>query len=132
MTGETNLQLLLRNMRPVLSAEPYGYAVAVQGEALSLDNIFATVREDEGLTLVAATDILNRAGLTYTGPWARITLHVHSSLEAVGLTAAFATALGTAEISANVIAGNCHDHIFVQWEKRHDAMRTLRTLSSNS
>jgi uncharacterized protein len=132
MTGETNLQLLLRDMKPVLSAEPYGYAVAVQREALSLDNIFATVREDEGLTLVAATDILNQAGLTYTGPWALITLHVHFSLEAVGLTAAFATALGKAEISANVIAGNYHDHILVQWEKRHDAMQTLRALSSNS
>ena len=132
MAGETNPQLLLRSMKPVLSAEPYGYAVVVQGSVPSVDHIFAIVREDEGLTLVAPTKTLDQAALTYTGLWARITLQVHSSLEAVGLTATFTTALGKAEISANIIAGNYHDHIFVQWEKRHDAMHTLRALSSNS
>jgi len=33
-----------------------------------------------------------------------ISLHVHSSLDTVGLTAAFSTALGNAGTSANVVA----------------------------
>jgi hypothetical protein len=42
-----------------------------------------------------------------------ITLNVHSSLEAIGLTAAVAGRLALHGISANVVAAYYHDHIFV-------------------
>ena len=55
-----------------------------------------------------------------------ISLHVHSSLDAVGLTAAFSTALGNAGISANVVAAYYHDHIFVPTDKADKALNVLQ------
>ena len=118
---ESDLAVLLRTMEPVLYPEPYGFAVW-EGALPFLP--FATVAESEGLTVVAPL-----AQLGQGEAWARISLTVHSDLAAVGLTAAFATALGRAGISCNVIAGVHHDHLFVQWDRRADAMAALRELS---
>ncbi len=54
---------------------------------------------------------------------------MHSDLAAVGLTAAFATALAAEGLSCNVIAGVHHDHLFVPWDRRVDAMAALERLS---
>jgi hypothetical protein len=56
---------------------------------------------------------------------------VHSSLQAVGLTAAVSTRLAEVGISANIIAASCHDHILVPIEKVEIAMTSLLELSSN-
>ena len=72
---------------------------------------------------------LNMALLGAGEPWARISLTVQSDLAAVGLTAAFARALAAEGISCNVIAGVHHDHLLVPWDRRDDAMATLRRLS---
>lgn len=124
--GETDLKVLLATMEPVLSPEPYGFAV--WDGSLPLIELFATVREAEGMTVVAPLAELLATGLP-SDPWARISLTVHSDLTAVGLTAAFAGALGREGISCNVIAGVHHDHLFVQWDRRADAMAALRALS---
>ena len=78
------------------------------------EGAFALIREAEGATLV-------RPG----AGWARITLGIHSSLEAVGLTAALSAALAARGISANIIAAVHHDHVFVPWERRDEAMAAL-------
>lgn len=119
--AERDLTVLLATMEPVLHAEPCGFAV--REGALSFQP-FATVAEAEGLTVVAPLAVLGEGE-----PWARISLTVHSDLAAVGLTAAFATALGREGISCNVIAGMHHDHLFVPWDRREDAMAALRSLS---
>ena len=119
--GELDLAVLLRSMEPVLHAEPYGFAVR---EGALPFQPFATVAEAEGLTVVAPLALLGAGE-----PWARISLTVQSDLAAVGLTAAFATALGAEGISCNVIAGVHHDHLFVQWDRRGDAMAALEALS---
>ena len=124
--AERDLAVLLRTMDPELHAAPYGIAVA--DGALPFQP-FATVAESEGLTVVAPLVTLEAAGLV-SEPWARISLTVHSDLAAVGLTAAFAAALAAEGISCNVIAGVYHDHLFVQWERRADAMAALRALSN--
>lgn len=124
--GEQDLKRLLQTMEPVPHEEPYGYAVAPSVPSGLAP--FAAVAEAEGVTLVAELAALRRAGLA-SDPWARISLTVHSDLAAVGLTAAFATALAREGISANVVAGYFHDHIFVQWDRRHDALAALRALS---
>jgi uncharacterized protein len=132
MVGETSLTTLLRSMSPQLHDQPYGIVLANDAAPFALGNVFATITEDEGVTLVATAAALAQAGYDVPSPWARITLQIHSSLEAVGLTAAFATALGKVGISANVIAGFHHDHIFVQWDKRHTAVAALAALSRSA
>ena len=125
MPAITDLQLLLSHMAPVLHPTPYGYAVtdtAVLGS-------FATVAEDEGRTVIAPQDALALAGVDPGRPWARISLTIHSDLAAVGLTAAFARALADHGISANVVAGFHHDHIFVPWACRDKALTALQELS---
>ena len=123
--AETNLAVLLRTMEPVLFPMPYGYAVWAGPVPFAP---FATVAEAEGVTIVALLSDISAAGMTWD-PWARISLTVHSDLEAVGLTAAFAGALGRVGISCNVIAGFHHDHLFVQWDRRADAVAALKALS---
>jgi hypothetical protein len=124
--GESDLQVLLRGMEPVLAGVPYGIAVWT-GDALTL-RPFATVAEDEGLTVVADLVEMQAAGMV-SEPWARISLTIHSDLAAVGLTAALSAALAAEGISANVIAGFHHDHVFVPWDRRHDALTALREVS---
>ena len=124
--SEQDLVILLRTLEPVLHPEPYGYGIWAGG--VLLIKPFATVSEDEGLTIVAPLAELGAAE-TQSDPWARISLTVHSDLAAVGPTAAFATALGAEGISCNVIAGYHHDHLFVQWDRRGDALAALRRLA---
>lgn len=131
MQGESDLGQLLRLMRPELSPEPYG--IVSTPDALPADvAAFASIAEAEGTTLVAPQSGLRRAGMPVGPDWARISLTVHSDLAAVGLTAAIATALAAQSISANVIAGFYHDHVFVAWDRRHDAMAALAALSAGS
>ena len=58
-----------------------------------------------------------------------ITLTVHSSLDAIGLTAAFAEELTRHGISANVVAAFYHDHIFVGAGDAERAVAVLQALS---
>ncbi|MEL7199646.1 MAG: ACT domain-containing protein [Pseudomonadota bacterium] len=73
-----------------------------------------------------------RATSEPTPHFARITLQVHSDLEGVGLTAAVATGLAAEGVACNVIAGFHHDHIFVPWERRDDAMAILQKISDEA
>ncbi|EIO3939303.1 TPA: ACT domain-containing protein [Vibrio vulnificus] len=131
MTGITDLQHLLQSMSPQLVEADYVFCT-VDGplkDYLHLDPI-ATFREQEGLTLVLEAQQAEQAGLNTDSRFCLITLTVHSSLEAVGLTAAFASKLASYGISANVIAGYYHDHIFVPQGKAHEAMSALTELTA--
>src|SRR5690606_28495571 len=88
--GETDLRTLLATLDPALAPEDYVF-VSMAGPRVPRGvEAFATVREDEGVTLVLLRDQAQAASLPFEGAFARITLRVHSSLEAVGLTAAVA------------------------------------------
>ena len=54
---------------------------------------------------------------------------VPSALDAVGLTAAVATALTRVGIACNVIAGFHHDHLFVPVDSATRAMSALNALA---
>ena len=131
MTGERDLQVLIGSMQPLLHEDPYAYACLPIGKTPPA-GIFATVAEDEGLTLIARASVLRAAGIDPGPPFARISLTVHSALEAVGLTAALARALADRGISANVVAGFHHDHIFVGWDDRDAAVAALLALSGST
>lgn len=109
---------MLAGMAPVLDGQEWRFVV-VEGAAPA--QAFAVIREDEGLTA-----ILPEAG----GGFARITLMVHSALEGVGLTAAVSGALAAGGIACNVVAGFNHDHLFVPWERRDEALSILLQLSA--
>lgn len=131
VAGEMNLANLLKHMRPEL--QPGLYVFATVAPEMARDWIelkpLGTFREAEGLTLIVEQAEAVKAGLTCSGPMRQITLMIHSALEAVGLTAAFAAALTREGISANVIAGYYHDHIFVPEADAERAVRALETLS---
>ena len=130
MTAITDLDILLNSMSPELIEGDYVFCTVEGGLADYVHlNPMATFREKEGLTLVLTKEVATQAQLSFDGVFSMITLSVHSSLEAVGLTAAFATKLGSYGISANVIAGYYHDHIFVQKHEADQAMSALRELS---
>jgi hypothetical protein len=88
--------------------------------------------EAEGTSLILTRAEAERLGLAGSATMRLITLTVHSSLEAVGLTAAVATALAEAGISANVVAAYHHDHIFVPAADAERALATLKALSDRS
>jgi hypothetical protein len=90
------------------------------------------VREDEGITVVVTRPQADELGLAYDYVAARLTLRVHSALDAVGLTAAVSGALASAGISANVVAGFFHDHVYVPFVRRDEALAVLSSLSSQA
>ena len=116
------LEDMLAGMSPKLDDQSYTFAVLGDGEP-PLTTVFAIVREAEGTTVILP---MGEAKSDY----ARISLQVHSALDGVGLTAAVSTALAKAGIACNVIAGYYHDHLFVPWERREEAMEILRDLSA--
>ena len=119
-------------MEPALHAGVYAYCVVPHGSDISALSPVATVSESEGLTIVVPEEQAIHAGIAKVFRASWITLTVHSDLQAVGLTAAFASALGKAGISCNVVAGAFHDHIFVPVEQAHQALAALKALQQKS
>jgi hypothetical protein len=130
VAGETNLTQLLANMRPVLNPGEFVFCTTASDEALPVTEVLGSFREAEGLTLVVARNVADAHGLAYEYVAAWITLNVHSSLAAVGLTAAVAAALTQENISCNVVAAYYHDHLFVNKADAERAMTALRALSA--
>lgn len=124
--------VLLRSLEPELHDGVYAYCVVPSGADIVGLAPVATVSESEGLTVVLPEEEAVNAGLSVLFRAAWITLSVHSDLQAVGLTAAFAGALGEAGISCNVVAGAYHDHIFVPLEQAQHALAALRALQQAS
>ncbi len=127
MTGENDLEKLLASMSPELSDGEYVFCTfqnAIYGDYAELEPI-ASAEETEGLTLIIPKHKADENNLTYESVFRCITLTIYSSLDAIGLTAAFSNKLTEHGISANVIAGYYHDHIFVQNEHAGRAIDAL-------
>jgi len=125
MSGEVNLEILLNNMRPVLNTGDYVFCNVSSFDKIDLKQIIGSFKEEEGITLIISKAYADRLGLNYSSIMSWITLQIHSSLEAVGLTAVYSSILSKNNISCNVIAGYYHDHIFVLKEDAKKAMEVL-------
>ena len=129
MTGETDLRKLLRNMKPELNPGEYVYCLIDSKErGVTLDPLCYFL-EKEGVTVILPKEKADALNIPYTAVCAWITLTVHSSLEAVGLTAAVSKALTESNISCNVVAAFYHDHIFVPLKDAERAMEVLQALT---
>ena len=128
----SELAQLLRAMRPELHNGTYIYAVVPPSYDVGRLDVIGSFREAEGVTVILREEVALAAGLEVVFRAAWITLRVHSALHAVGLTAAFAAALGVARLSCNVVAGAHHDHLFVPVEDGPAALAVLLELQRRS
>ena len=132
MSGETDLNKLLQNIKP--ERNPGEYVFCRVDSTLSTNALqpLFMFQEKEGITVLISKQQADAGSLPYSVVMAWITLTVHSSLEAVGLTAAVAKALTKANISCNVVAAFHHDHIFVPVADVDHAMEVLQALATTN
>jgi hypothetical protein len=128
--GEMDLQVMLESLDVERRPGTFTFvAVEVPTPGL-LAAAHGMVKEGKLTTLVLPVESARRAGLPVVVEMAWLSLTVQSSLEAVGLTAAFSRLLAAQDISCNVLAGYHHDHLLVPEERAADAIKALRPSSS--
>ncbi|MCC6494793.1 MAG: ACT domain-containing protein [Propionibacteriaceae bacterium] len=127
--GLVDLTELLRGLEPV--RRPGEYVMVSTNSEVSLP-CQASVVEDEGTSLVLERHTADAFRLDYPAVFAWITLTVHSSLAAVGLTSAVAAALAAHGIPCNVLAGFHHDHLLVPADRVEEALAALAELSASA
>mgnify|MGYP001379132383 CR=1 FL=1 len=132
MSGETDLRKLLSGLMPALSPDEFVFVSVPDADVpfSSLRKVKGMFREAEGVTLICERREANEQGFCYSGVFRLITCEVHSSLDAVGMTAAMAAALTKAGISANVVAAYYHDHIFIPCDRAAEAVAVLKALGN--
>lgn len=129
MVGETDLAVMLASLRIERRDDPYTVVVAPEPVQLG-GPVAALIDEGEGVTVVVTVAEAERRGWTvgFVASW--LTVTVHSSLEAVGLTAVLSRVLADRGIACNVIAGYYHDHLLVPADRTDDALAALETLAA--
>lgn len=130
MIGETNISKLIINMSPQLNDGEYVFCTVKDLGSVTRKDTLGEFKENEGTTIIMERTKADQLKLPYEYVASWISLKIHSSLEAVGLTAAFSAALAKNNISCNVIAGYYHDHIFVDTKDSEKAMRVLIALGN--
>lgn len=131
MSGFTDLQETLNSIKVSCDNVAYGFASIPDDSGISRDEVLATFHENGRLAIIAPKAYLVSKSIEHEGPYAKLTIDVHTSLELVGLTAIMATKLAEHGISANVVAAFYHDHVFVQYELREKAIKLLEGLKNS-
>ena len=134
MAAVIDLATLLAAMDPVLQEGEFAFCTLSEAKFANCQPLqpLGLFREAEGVTVILPVEVALERGIPISTPMRWITLNVHSALEAVGLTAAFSTALTREGISANVVAGYYHDHIFVPAADASAAIKALKLLSAGA
>jgi hypothetical protein len=130
----TELDDILAALDPRLDPVQYAYCAVASWRDIPWESqgLIAVVREDEACTLVIDWAEARDRGLKPGEAFRRISLGVHSSLHAVGLTAAAAAALTEQGVSANVMAGFYHDHFLVPAKSAQAALEALNSLANSA
>lgn len=131
MSGITDLKQTLSSMEVVCDDVEYGFASIPDDSTIDRDKVLATFQENGRLAVIAPKAYLDSKGIENEGPYAKLTIDVHTSLELVGLTAVMSNKLAEHGISANVVAAFYHDHVFVQYGLREKAIGLLEGLKNS-
>jgi hypothetical protein len=124
--GETDLQSLLKQMQPVLDDEQMVFCSLPADEAEKyLTSCQGYYREQEGVSLIIDKRQADLDNLIYNSVFRRISLMVHSSLEAVGFLSRITEILAAQGISVNVVSGYFHDHLYINVKEAENAIMIL-------
>ena len=127
--GETDLRTLLSGMRPRLHEAPLEFVHVPAGhDSKPHAEPLMMFREREGTTFIVAASPIAPGEESGRLLWAQITLDVQSSLSAVGMMAAASAALAARGIACNPVSAYLHDHLFVPWQRRAEALDALAHL----
>lgn len=131
MSGETNLSKLIQQMKPKLNAGKFVFVTLKDVDKINREDTICEFKEKEGITVILSKEKADTLNLDYQFIACWITLEIHSSLNAVGLTAIISGELTKHKISCNVVAGYYHDHLFVNEKDAQNTMTILTNLSKN-
>lgn len=129
MSGQENLVALRRRMWPAMRGEALVYCSFHDGRMPDGLNPICTFREREGLTAIVEKRLAVELGIAHEFECAMVTLEVHSSLQAVGFLAVVSAALAKEGIACNAVSAYFHDHLFVPFAQRGQAMEVLSALA---
>lgn len=129
MSGEHDPTTLLASMEPVLDPETYVFCTAPEVPQVPALMIF---QEAEGWTFILPKKLAAEEGIEGEFECQRITLNIHSALEAVGFLAKIIPALAAEGMGVNPVAGFYHDHLFVPADRGEDALAALLKLSEEA
>ena len=132
MSGETDLRILLREMRAELAPGVYVFATLPAAAVPAGLDARLRFEEAEGVTLILRREEAEARGIEGVFACRMITLTVHSALEAVGFIAHVATRLAAAGMGVNPVAGFYHDHLFVPEDRAEEAMAVLRGIAAEA
>lgn len=139
--GKTDLQDLLRSMKPTLEPETYVFGhipAKTDSDSRNVLKLLAGLpvqmmfKETEGWTAIMGKTEAESIQLKSTFPCIKITLNVHSSLDAVGFLAAITTELTKIGIGCNPVSGYFHDHLFVPAGKEGVVMEALLGMAAEA
>ncbi|KAI6899714.1 hypothetical protein D0869_14061 [Hortaea werneckii] len=139
-TGILELSKLLKSMRPVLDPHTYVFAtIAKDGSRPEHAKLLTEAvhhaemlfKEDEGWTVIVTQTLANELNLAQNFPCRKVTLNVHSSLDAVGFLAAITTRLAQKlNLGVNPVSGYYHDHLFVPKGKEDLVVKEIETMAA--
>jgi hypothetical protein len=125
--GEKDLQTLLREMQPILDDEEMVFcslSPKIAEDYMSLAQGYYV--EVEGVTVIISKHLADLNGLPYEYTFRRISLMVHSSLDAVGFLARLTEVLAAQGFSVNAISAYYHDYLYIRSDLAEEALKTLK------
>jgi hypothetical protein len=117
-------------MKPALDPRVWVYCCVDRSYPTDELKPLLLFRENEGVTILIEREVAEQINLPFSFPSRRITLRVHSDLEAVGFLARLASELTKYGIPANAVSAYYHDHLFVPLDRSEEALRVLEELSA--